>query len=235
MGIENYKEINWRKWCDLIMIDSDNLYDASEDKKKLYEYRSNLLKKKEMKDVSLITNTCIGGRLYHDYNHKFLSPTIDLYIKPSDFVKFCCNLKEYLEFELIEVKNIKINNFVVGKLKDINIYFSHTNYTFDIAKENWERRKKRINYDNIIVIATDRCTLDETPKRCSDITIQEFGKIPYKKVIFTTKEYPYNYCSFLKSFKKESCCPEATLPAENIKGKYILETDGFDIDKFISE
>lgn len=186
-----------------------------------------------MSDISLITNTCIGGRLYHDYNHMFLSPTIDLYIKPNDFVKFCCNLKEYLEAPLIEEKNIKIKNFVVGRLKDIKIYFSHTNYTFEIAKDNWERRKRRINYDNIIVIATDRCTLDEDPKRCSDFTVQQFGKIPYKKVIFTTKEYPYDYCCFLKSFEKETCCPEATLPAKNKKAKYILETDGFDIDKFI--
>lgn len=216
-------------------IDYINLYNVSDDKKNLYAYRRNILKDKRMGEISLITNTCIGGRLYHDYNHKFLSPTIDLYIKPNDFVKFCCNLKEYLEFDLIEEKNIKIKNFVVGKLKDIIIYFSHTNYTFEIAKKNWERRKKRINYDNIIVIATDRCTLDETPKRCSDATIQEFRKIPYKKVIFTTKEYTYDYCHFLRSFEKENCCPEATLPAKNKEGKYILETDGFEIDKFILE
>lgn len=188
-----------------------------------------------MRNVSLITNTCIGGRLYHDYNQKFLSPTIDLYIKPIDFVKFCCNLKEYLNCELVEDRNKKINNFVVGKLNDIYIYFSHTNYTFKIAKQNWERRKKRINYYNIIVIATDRCTIDGPLKRCDNKTIQEFGNIPYKKVIFTTKRYDYDFCSFLESFKTEKCCPEATLPAINKKGKYIIETDGFDINKFILE
>ena len=173
--------------------------------------------------------------MYHDYNQKFLSPTIDLYIKPKDFVKFCCNLKVYLGYELVKDENKKINNFVVAKLNDIYIYFSHTNYTFEIAKQNWERRKKRINYEDVIVITTDRCTIDESVKRCDAITIQEFGNIPYKKVIFTAKEYDYEYCSFLKSFKEERCCPEATLPAINKKGKYILETDGFDIDKFILE
>ena len=61
-----------------------------------------------MRNVSLITNTCIGGRLYHDYNQKFLSPTIDLYIKPKDFVKFCCNLKVYLGYELVKDENSEI-------------------------------------------------------------------------------------------------------------------------------
>lgn len=156
-------------------------YKVSKEKEKLYLERKLILKNKILGEKTLITNTCIGGRLYHDYNQKFLSPTIDLYIKPKDFVKFCCNLKEYLNYELVEDKNKKINNFVVAKLNDIYIYFSHTNYTFEIAKQNWERRKKRINYEDIIVIATDRCTIDEPIKRCDDITIQEFGKIPYKK------------------------------------------------------
>lgn len=210
-------------------------FSVSVEKEKLYRERRLILQNKFLGEKTLITNTCIGGRLYHDYNQKFLSPTIDLYIKPNDFVKFCCNLKEYLENELKEEKNIRINNFVVGKLNDIYIYFSHTNYTFGIAKQNWERRKKRINYNNIIVIATDRITIDEQLNRCDDTTIQEFAKIPYKKVIFTTKKYDYDYCSFLKSFKDDKCCPEATLPAKNIKGKYIIETDGFDIDQFILE
>lgn len=210
-------------------------FQVSKEKQKLYHERRLMLQNKTMGEKTLITNTCIGGRLYHDYNQQFLSPTIDLYIKPKDFVKLCCNLKEYLENDLVEEKNIKINNFVVGKLKDIHIFFSHTNYTFEIAKQNWERRKKRINYDNIIVIATDRITLDEQLSRCDDLTIQEFNKIPYKKIIFTTKKYDYNYCHFLKSFENEKCCPEATLPAKNKRGKYIIETDEFDLDKFICE
>ena len=216
------------------MEDIEN-YKVSEKKEKLYLERRSILKNKILGEKTLLTNTCIGGRLYHDYNQKFLSPTIDLYIKPKDFVKFCCNLKVYLGYELVKDENKKINNFVVAKLNDIYIYFSHTNYTFEIAKQNWERRKKRINYEDVIVITTDRCTIDESVKRCDAITIQEFGNIPYKKVIFTAKEYDYEYCSFLKSFKEERCCPEATLPAINKKGKYILETDGFDIDKFILE
>ena len=58
----------------------------------------------------------------------------------------------------------------------------------------------------------------------------EYTKTPLD---YQITEYDYEYCSFLKSFKEERCCPEATLPAINEKGKYILETDGFDIDKFI--
>ena len=37
----------------------------------------------------------------------------------------------------------------------------------------------------------------------------------------------------LPSFKDEEACPEATRPAIKKKGKYIVEEDGFDLDKFI--
>ena len=94
-------------------------FQVSKEKQKLYHERRLMLQNKTMGEKTLITNTCIGGRLYHDYNQQFLSPTIDLYIKPKDFVKLCCNLKEYLENDLVEEKNIKINNFVVGKLNPI--------------------------------------------------------------------------------------------------------------------
>ena len=69
--------------------------------------------------------------------------------------------------------------------------------------------------------------------KCSEETVKEFGKIPYKKVLFSIVDYKYDYVSYLPSFKDENGCPEATRPSLTRKGKYIIEEDGFDLDKFI--
>lgn len=61
----------------------------------------------------------------------------------------------------------------------------------------------------------------------------EFGKIPYKKVLFSVVDYKCDYVSYLSSFKYEVCCPEATKPSITKIDKYIVEEDGFDLDKFI--
>ena len=51
-------------------------------------------------DITLITRDCIGGILYHQLGRKFLSPTINLFLTPTDFNYFCLYLKEYIDFSL---------------------------------------------------------------------------------------------------------------------------------------
>ena len=94
-------------------------------------------------------------------------------------------------------------------------------------------REKKVNYINIVVIGIDINVLTNPISRCSENTIKEFGKISYKKVLFSVVDYKCDYVSYLSSFKYEGCCPEATKPSINKIGKYIVEEDGFDLDKFI--
>lgn len=203
-----------------------------EEKNRFYEERKELLKDIELDDISIISNTCIGGKFYNDFNHKFLSPTIDCYIAPHDFVKFCQNIKEYLDLELIEHPS-NIENFCIGKLGDILIYFSHSNKDFKTSKEKWNIRKTRVNYNKIYVICTDRETLYIEPTRCSNNTIEEFLKIPYKKVMFTSKKYNYKDVYQVTNNNIEyDVIPEATLPS-NIPGRYILEQNGFKFEEFL--
>lgn len=48
------------------------------------------------RDFSIICSNCVGGVIYHELNLPFLSPTINLFIKPSDYIKFVSNLNFYL-------------------------------------------------------------------------------------------------------------------------------------------
>jgi uncharacterized protein (DUF1919 family) len=86
------------------------LYQKS--KKRIYTYISkffrilrNIVDKYQLKnyDFSIISNTCIGSVISSDLGLRFLSPTVNLYIKPSDFVTFLQNIDFYLSQELSQV------------------------------------------------------------------------------------------------------------------------------------
>lgn len=214
------------------------MYRVSDIKQKLYEERQKIIDVNSFpKDLTIISNTCIGGRLYHDYHQKFLSPTIDFYMEPKDFVKFCINLEHYLTFTPEPMPDFKIehlSNFLFCKIGDLIAAFGHTNDSYEKIIENWEKRKRRVNFDNIVVICTDRKVFEKPFTRCSDDVVKDFGNIPYKKVLFTTKKFDWEYTSYLKTFEGENGTPEATRPSPTKEGKYILEEDGFDLDDFLT-
>ena len=214
-------------------------YKLSDEKLQLYNERQKMIDINLFpKDLTIISNTCIGGRLYNDYHQKFLVPTIDFYMDPDSFVKFCKDLEYYLNCEIKPLPNYKneyLSNFLFCDIGGLIAGFSHTNDSYDKLIAKWNERKKRVNYDNIVIIATDRNVLGKVISKCSEETIKEFGKIPYKKVLFSITPYKYEYVEYLPSFKNEECCPEATRPSLTKKGKYILEEDGFDLDEFICD
>lgn len=166
-----------------------------------YKFKSIIASKKrkvECKYVhsesySIISCNCIGGLLYHDFNQKFLSPTINLFIESPDFIKLCKNLKDYMNYELIELNSTQ--NYPIGVLKDIKIHFLHYK-TFDEAKEKWNTRKERINWNNIFVIMSDRDHFHPD-------LINEFLELPYKKVLFSHKEYNQDEIVFVRRDAKK--------------------------------
>lgn len=141
------------------------------------------------KQFTIISSNCWGGVVYHDLGCQFLSPTIDLWFEPQDFLKFVENLESYLELEVTEEKSTEYD-YPVGKLGDIHLYFMHYK-TFDDAKEKWKARLKRINWDNIFIVMTEWA--NSTVELYS-----RFERLPYKnKVLFTIdphEDYPSTYC-----------------------------------------
>lgn len=133
-------------------------------------------KKLIIKDISIISQNCIGGVFYHDMELQFLSPTINLFFYEPDFVRFVLNLEYYLNLELEVHWGEK---YPVGQLGDIEIHFMHY-ATCKEAKEAWDKRKERINYDKILVLATDRNGFDNE-------VYKQWEKITYPKVLFTAQ------------------------------------------------
>ncbi len=135
----------------------------------------NAAKKKLPNDaVALISQNCIGGVFYHDMGLEFRSPTINLFFKAADFVKFVLDLERYLSCELTMAWGI---DYPIGKLDDIDVHFMHYE-SCEEAKAAWERRKERICWDNIVVISTDMEGFDED-------VFAKWKTIPYPKVLFT--------------------------------------------------
>ena len=127
-----------------------------------------------VRDVTLISQNCIGGVFYHDMGLQFTSPTINLFFKAPDFMKFVQKLDYYMGCELRMTWG---EEYPIGYLDDVAIYFMHYR-TCREAKEAWEKRKARINRGKIVVLCTDM-------EDFNDEAYEEWKKICYPKVLFT--------------------------------------------------
>ncbi|MFI3164494.1 MAG: DUF1919 domain-containing protein [Bacillota bacterium] len=129
-------------------------------------------------DFTILSQNCIGGVLYNDLGCRFLSPTINMYFTFEDMIKFCENIKDYILLEPVECESNY--EFPVMMLGDLKLHMVHYR-TFEDAKEKWNERKRRINFDNICVIMTDRSGY-------SDEYVCRYNKLPYKKIMFVNSE-----------------------------------------------
>lgn len=187
-------------------------------------YRKGKYRRLRNRDVSIISSNCSGAFMYYDLGMRYLSPTVNLSIEMNDFVKMVKNLKWYMEQELVESK--EKGECPIGILGDIKIYFIHYE-SFKKGKEKWEERKKRINWNNIFVVGSEK-------DGCTYETIRNFEELPYKyKVIFTHKEYPEfpsAYC--IKGFEeKEELGVITDFKEQSLKRRYL---DDFDYVEFLN-
>lgn len=166
------------------------------------------------KSFSIICNNCWAGHYYDNYNLKYLTPTIGLVIPPKSYIKLINNLNYYLNLELKEVKANslscyemlkrkdekallrKVDDLICGKLDDVEIIFLHYD-SFSSAARKWAKRKKRINYNNLIYKFNDQNELDE-------LDFIAFDKFEAKNKLFFTSNKKYKDYNFSYYDKKYS-------------------------------
>ena len=143
---------------------------------------------------TIIASNCIGTFIYYDMKIKYLSPTINLSFDMNDYVRFLENLEWYLQQPVVPYKDDRFD-YPCGIIGDVEIRFNHYK-TIEEAISKWERRKRRIDWDNLFIMAIDgdECTYD---------SIKRFDALPFEnKVIFTHKPYPECKSAFyLKGFE----------------------------------
>lgn len=167
--------------------------------KNIRQIRRNRINKENIKklknnNMSIFSSNCIVGVLYHELGLRFMSPFINIYVEPKDYIKFLKNPKIYLKYELKKMESNEYS-FPVAQLNDVKLYGVHYK-NFDEMNIKWKERIKRINWDNLYVFMVER-------DGCSEEDIKEFDKLPYKnKVIFVHKEMPdVSSAVYIEKFK----------------------------------
>ena len=148
-------------------------------------------------DISIIATNCIGGELYHILRLKFNSPFINISMKRSEFARMAELLPEYMDCDIRVQKDDGGYVGVLGneQLEDVTVRFPHDNDPENI-RQNWDKRKRRINFDKIVLICDDKGMKLEEYERLD-------RAIAYKKICFITEREPkqYNWAKVLEPYK----------------------------------
>lgn len=160
------------------------------------------------KQLTIISNNCWGGIFYRNNNLEYLSPTLGLFFMAEDYIKFVYDLNHYINSDLtfISIEESKHKDYLnklnykspIGKIDDVEIMFLHYKDEQE-AFEKWERRKQRINWNNILYKFSDQ-------NRCTFKEIKAFNDLPVKnKLLFTSRKYDGIDSVQLKKYEKNEC------------------------------
>jgi len=150
--------------------------------RKALRHRLDQTNRKRLKktEFTILSRNCLAGVLYHDLGLKFLSPVINLYFDAGDFIKFLQTPQKYLYGTMTEKTS---DPYPIAQLADITLYGVHYQ-NYDELKEKWEERAKRIDWNNVYIMMSER-------DGCGEDDIKAFDALPYEnKVIFVHHEMP---------------------------------------------
>lgn len=151
-------------------------------------------------NFTILSNNCWGGFIYDYFGLPYATPTIGLYFSSDDFIKFVENIPYYLNCELLPCEGTEKCK-VRGRLGDIYLNFVHYD-SFEEALDKWNRRKQRVNFNNLLVKFNDQNDFHA-------INFQKFYDCKYKNKIFFTANKEYE--------------SDITIVFKNEKGPYIQD------------
>ena len=180
------------------------------------------------KNITILSMNCAGRILYHDLGLRFLSPTINLYMQAEDFIRFCSRLPYYLSLDhlrpCVDPAILDGRTYPVAWLGDIKLFLVHY-ASVEQAEEKWNERKKRIQWERIVLLATDRDGMTDALK-------DRFEQLPYPKVMFVhLPDSRHPSCYYLKGYEKENA---VGLITESTGWRGLRAIDQFDYTAFFN-
>ncbi len=161
--------------------------------KKIFEplVHSRIRKKYSVNPISFISSNCAGGVMSHDLGMQFCSPTVNLWMNASDYIKLIEDMDYY--FSLPFKNGNEGEEYPVGLLGDIKLHCIHYP-TFEAAQTKWTERTKRINRERIVLTFTDQ-------NGCDAQLLERFSRQKYPKIFLTSNpEFSnYNFSVFMDS------------------------------------
>ncbi len=151
--------------------------------------------------ISILSDDCWGGYVYHRLFLPFSSPCINISWNIEDYIKFAQNPLYYLDLplEMEREGDIKKNLYPIGSLgekdKKITMNFVHA-VSFERAKMLWNRRKERINRKRIFVKAAFPAYMENI-----DWLLEKFDKINFDKIAFYSGETSKKNVVYLPRFE----------------------------------
>lgn len=173
---------------------------------------------------SILATNCIGGVIYHDLGLEFLTPTVNLTIPIQDFIRLAENPRWYMDQPLARLENP--GGCPAARVGDVRVNFVHY-ASFEEGAAKWEERKRKINYDRLILMATDR-------GGCDYEALRRFDRLPCPhKVVFTHRPYPeFSSARCIRGFEDRGEVGVLTnFKPGRLKRRYL---DDFDYVRFLN-
>ena len=136
-------------------------------------------------DFSIISQNCIGGCIYHDLGMQFKTPTVDLLIRGEEFVRLVENLEACLSVDAVPMGMERLPDGTAYPVIGVNGLQAHAIHSesADAAVDAWNRRRRRVDYGNIFIIAC-MWDLDDDPALA-----RRLARCGYPTVIFSDEPF----------------------------------------------
>lgn len=157
----------------------------------------------------IFSNDCWGAELYKLLDRPFNTPFIGLMLMSPCYLKFLENPRYYLslpivfkkESKYLSMKNINSGtSFPLGVLGESGIEIHFLHYKSEkMAKDKWERRVKRIDWDHLFVKYD--CGKDYANKQ----SVEKFLKLPFEnKLVFGKENFGMQDVQVLKKYSHDA-------------------------------
>ena len=165
-------------------------------------------KKLKSENFTIISNNCWGGLICESYGVQKTSPTIGCYFVAEEYIKFLSNLRYYTqecEIKFVSPAEAKhkdyyrndktFGSYPIALIGDVEIAMLHY-HSEEEAKEKWERRCKRINFNKLLVKMNDQ-------NECNEEHLHKFCELDFKNKLFFTVHKSWKKADYVKIFKKK--------------------------------
>lgn len=147
---------------------------------------------------TIISDNCWALGVYKKLNVRYESPFVGLFIHTPDYIRMLEDLENYLKEDITFIKfneskyQSQQYDGVIGKLGDVELFFAHYK-SKDEVQEQWNKRKERINFDNLIVKFGKIYCRNYFEYPNFDELLDRFYKLKYPiKYSFTSDKYLYD-------------------------------------------
>lgn len=183
-------------------------------------------------NFTIISNNCWGGLVYEFFDIIKQSPTIGLFFMAEEYLKFLSQFPAILDNKIVFInpkeskyydylsQDDRFGKYPIGKLGNVEICFLHY-HSEEEARDKWERRCKRINYDRLLVKFSEQ-------NNCETKHLKAFEELPFKnKICFVKSSYRgksiVNIRPIIKNGRDISIVDEPLLLKKYINVKRLIE------------